>query len=121
MNKSEQTTSAAGNSKVVLPSFLDHQSPFYATDFFSAFFYISMILLDHEFTAGENFLKVDELEPVMNKITVEGYKNEKLPVADVATNKRMVKIVTKYDPHLACWHNCLGTCNTLHHSRRFST
>ena len=58
MKKSKQTTSATGGTKLTLPSFLDPKSPLYATDFFQAYFYISMILIDHEFTRGENFIKV---------------------------------------------------------------
>ena len=54
MNKSKQTTSTAGGPKVVLPSFLDPQSPFYATSFFQAYFYISMILIGHKFTWTRN-------------------------------------------------------------------
>jgi hypothetical protein len=61
MSKTEQTTSTTGVSKVVLPSFLDPVSPFYATDFFQAYFYISMILIDHKFVAEETFIKIDEL------------------------------------------------------------
>ena len=89
MNKSEQTTSAAGGPKVVLPSFLDPHSPLYATSFFQTYFYISMILIDHEFTSVGTFLRVVELETAMNKITVEGYKNKKLPVVNVADGNQI--------------------------------
>ena len=105
--KKTKKSSAISSSKVTLPNFLDQELPLYKTEFYYACFYISTVLIDHVFLEGDTYLKIDQLEEEMNKITIAGeYKNEKLSVVDADTNKKMVEILSKYvDPYLACWHN----------------
>ena len=88
-----------------LPNFLSPDCPLYTTEYYKACFYISSILIDHIFLSGHTYLDLNQLEEEMNKITTDEYKNANLAVVDVDTNKKMVEIISKYDPDLACWHN----------------
>ena len=104
--KKTKKSSDVSSSKVALPNFLDPELPLYTTEYYYACFYTSSVLIDYIFLPGDTYLKIEQLGDEMNKITTEGeYKNEKLSVVDADTNKKMVKILSKYDPYLACWHN----------------
>ena len=104
--KKSKSAVTSSSSKVPLPNFLNPELSLYTTEFYYACFYISSVLIDRKFVHGETYLKIDQLEEEMNKITIVGeYKNEKLSVVDIDTNKEMIEIVSKYDPDLACWHN----------------
>ena len=104
--KKIKRVSTSSSSKVTIPNFLNPDCPLYTTEYYKACFYISNILIDYIFLRGHTYLELNQLEEAMNKITEEGeYKNANLAVVDVDTNKKMVEIISKYDPDLACWHN----------------
>ena len=104
--KKNKRVSTSSSSKVPLPNFLSPDCPLYTTEYYKACFYISNVLIDHIFLPGHTYLELNQLEEEMNKITKEGeYKNANLAVVDADTNKKMVEIISKYDPDLACWHN----------------
>ena len=96
---------AVSSAKVELPKFLEPDCEIYEHKFFKAFYYVSQILIGLAFLEDARLLNVNQIEEEMNKVTHADYKNPLFTVADPATNKEQLDIITKYDPRLACWYN----------------
>ena len=94
-----------GSGKVELPNFLEPDCEIYSHELFKAFYYVSQILIGLVFVKGARLLSVKQITEEMNKVTTADYSNPLFAVADPATNKEQLDIITKHDPRLACWYN----------------